>query len=142
MNAVVLNKNFDLVDPHTKRVVRSVPAKRLFDKITENAYRNGEPRVLFLDTANKANPVPHLYTLESTNPCGEQFLGPYENCCLGSINLARFVDAAAHRVLWDKLAESVRTDVHFLDDAISANKVHPVRSASVLVSWASVTSPT
>ena len=76
MNAVVLNKNFDLVDPHTKRVMHSVPAKCLFGKITENAYRNGEPRVLFLDTANKANPVPHLYALENTNPCCEQFLGP------------------------------------------------------------------
>ena len=125
MNAVVLNKNFDLVDPHTKRVMHSVSAKRLFGKITENAYRNGEPGVLFLDTANKANPVPHLYTLESTNPCGEQYLGPYENCCLGSINLSRFVDAATHRVLWDKLTESVRTDVHFLDDVISANKYIP-----------------
>ena len=99
--------------------------KRLFDKITENTCRNGEPGVLFLDTANKTNTVPHLYTLESTNPCGEQYLGPYENCCLGSINLSHFVDAAAHRVLWDKLAESVRTAVHFLDDVISANKYVP-----------------
>lgn len=125
MCAVVADKDFDLVDPHTKRVVRTVRAKTLFDKITENAYRNGEPGILFLDTANRANPVPHLYTLESTNPCGEQFLGPYENCCLGSINLARFADPVKHVVLWEKLAESVRTDVRFLDDVISANKYIP-----------------
>lgn len=125
MCAVVADKDFDLIDPHTKRVSRTVRAKDLFNKITENAYRNGEPGILFLDTANRANPVPHLYTLESTNPCGEQFLGPYENCCLGSINLAKFADPVKHVVLWDKLAESVRTDVRFLDDVISANKYIP-----------------
>jgi hypothetical protein len=59
----------------------------LFEKIINQAHHNGEPGLLFLDGANRSNPVPHLYPLEATNPCGEQWLGPYENCCLGSVNL-------------------------------------------------------
>ena len=70
------------------RVYKRVRARELFEKIVRQAHHNGEPGVLFLDTANRDNPVPHLYPLEATNPCGEQWLGPYENCCLGSVNLA------------------------------------------------------
>ena len=70
------------------RVHRRVRARELFDKIVTQAHHNGEPGMLFLDAANRSNPVPHLYQLEATNPCGEQWLGPYENCCLGSVNLA------------------------------------------------------
>jgi ribonucleoside-diphosphate reductase alpha chain len=80
--------------------------------------------VLFLDTANKQNPVPHLYELESTNPCGEQFLGPFENCCLGSINLAQHL-TPDDRLDWDKLAESVELSTRFLDDVVTANAYVP-----------------
>ncbi len=81
---------------------KTVRARDLFNKIAHQAHHNGEPGVLFLDTANRSNPVPQLYQLEATNPCGEQFLGNYENCCLGSINLAQHF-GPDHTVDWEKL---------------------------------------
>jgi ribonucleoside-diphosphate reductase alpha chain len=80
--------DFDLRNPRDGKVWRTVRARDLFAKIVKYAHHNGEPGALFIDAANRSNPVPHLYDLEATNPCGEQWLGPYENCCLGSINLA------------------------------------------------------
>jgi len=101
-----------------------VRARDIFDLIVHHAHHNGEPGVLFLDAANRENPVPHLYELEATNPCGEQYLGPFENCCLGSINLAQHVtpDGA---VDWVKLRESTVISTRFLDDVVSANKYVP-----------------
>jgi ribonucleoside-diphosphate reductase alpha chain len=105
-------------------VHRRVRARELFDKIVQQSHHNGEPGVLFLDTANRANPVPHLYQLEATNPCGEQWLGPYENCCLGSINLAQHcgVDGC---VDWEKLRASIELATRFLDDVVDANAYVP-----------------
>ena len=80
--------------------------------------------MLFLDTANRFNPVPHLYQLEATNPCGEQWLGPYENCCLGSVNLAEMF-GKLHTVDWEKLHLAVETSTTFLDDVIQANAYVP-----------------
>jgi ribonucleoside-diphosphate reductase alpha chain len=99
-------------------------ARELFDLIVKYAHHNGEPGVLFLDTANRQNPVPHLYTLESTNPCGEQFLGPYENCCLGSINLARLplIDGVPD---WATLRDWTILATRFLDDVVDANAYVP-----------------
>ncbi|CAG0975504.1 partial ribonucleoside-diphosphate reductase alpha chain, partial [Anaerolineae bacterium] len=81
MSAVESGSTFDLVNPVDGKVWETVDARELFKMIVEYAHHNGEPGVLFLDAANRENPVPHLYELESTNPCGEQFLGPFENCC-------------------------------------------------------------
>lgn len=106
------------------KVHRRVRARELFEKIVSQAHHNGEPGLLFLDAANRANPVPHLYQLEATNPCGEQFLGPYENCCLGSINLAQHL-GPNHTVDWVKLQESIATSTRFLDDVVDANKYVP-----------------
>jgi ribonucleoside-diphosphate reductase alpha chain len=103
---------------------RQVRARDLFDKIVKQAHHNGEPGMLFLDTANRSNPVPHLYQLEATNPCGEQWLGPYENCCLGSVNLAEML-GAIHQVDWEKLRVAVETATIFLDDVIQANAYVP-----------------
>jgi ribonucleoside-diphosphate reductase alpha chain len=103
---------------------KQVNARELFNKIVRQAHHNGEPGMLFLDTANRTNPVPHLYKLEATNPCGEQWLGPYENCCLGSVNLAEMF-GLAHQVDWGKLQRAVETATIFLDDVIQANAYVP-----------------
>ncbi|HAL15579.1 MAG TPA: ribonucleoside-diphosphate reductase, adenosylcobalamin-dependent [Anaerolineaceae bacterium] len=105
----------------TEKVVR---ARELFDCIVRQAHHNGEPGMLFLDAANRQNPVPHLYPLEATNPCGEQWLGPYENCCLGSVNLAQHFGPDG-TVDWEKLAYSVDLSTRFLDDVVEANAYVP-----------------
>lgn len=109
------------VSIQTHKVVR---ARDLFASIVKQAHHNGEPGMLFLDTANKQNPVPHLYPLEATNPCGEQWLGPYENCCLGSVNLAQHFGADG-TVDWEKLEENVALATRFLDDVVDANSYVP-----------------
>ncbi len=106
------------------KVYKKVRARDLFAKIVQQAHHNGEPGMLFLDTANRDNPVPHQYRLEATNPCGEQWLGPYENCCLGSINLAQHATPEGG-VDWDKLQRTVERAVRFLDDVVQANAYVP-----------------
>ncbi|HSO28099.1 MAG TPA: adenosylcobalamin-dependent ribonucleoside-diphosphate reductase, partial [Anaerolineales bacterium] len=105
-------------------VHKTVRARALFDLIVRQAHHNGEPGVLFLSEANRHNPVPHLYQIEATNPCGEQFLGPYENCCLGSVNLAQHLDADG-AVDWKRLRQSVELATIFLDDVVEANAYVP-----------------
>ena len=124
MRCVEENKPFDLVNPQDGSVWETVDARELFDMIVEHAHHNGEPGVLFLDAANRENPVPNRYVLESTNPCGEQFLGPFENCCLGSVNLSQHIKDDG-KVDWDKLAQSVATSTRFLDDVVTSNKYVP-----------------
>lgn len=106
------------------KIYRSVRARDLFTKIVRQSHHNGEPGLLFLDTANRSNPEPHLYELEATNPCGEQFLGPYENCCLGSLNLAQHF-AEDGNVNWELLRESTLLATKFLDNVIDANAYVP-----------------
>lgn len=103
---------------------KTVQARDLFNRIVNQAHRNGEPGLLFLNAANRANPLPHLYPLQSTNPCGEQWLGPYENCCLGSINLSQYgiLDGG---VDWKNLEVDIRLATRFLDDVVDANKYVP-----------------
>jgi len=120
MRAVEKGKKFKLVNPHGGKVWQEVDARQLFDEIITAAHHNGEPGILFLSRANRDNPVPHLYELEATNPCGEQWLGPYESCCLGSINLAKHV-TSRRKVDWGKLAETIRISTFFLDNVIDAN---------------------
>jgi ribonucleoside-diphosphate reductase alpha chain len=103
---------------------KTIRARDLFDKIVQQAHHNGEPGMLFLDTANRGNPVPHLYSLESTNPCGEQWLGPYENCCLGSLNLSHYY-GPDHTVNWSKLQKDIATGTRFLDDVVDENQYVP-----------------
>jgi ribonucleoside-diphosphate reductase alpha chain len=115
------------------RVHRKIRARELFDKIVRQAHHNGEPGMLFLDAANRSNPVPHLYQLEATNPCGEQWLGPYENCCLGSVNLAEHM-AEGGMVDWESLRRSIELSTIFLDDVVEANAyvpaVHQLKEAA------------
>jgi ribonucleoside-diphosphate reductase alpha chain len=109
------------------RTYKTVRARELFEKVVRQAHHNGEPGVLFLDAANRSNPVPHLYPLEATNPCGEQWLGPYENCCLGSVNLAEHCGPDGS-VDWDGLSKSVALSTRFLDDVVEANAYVPAVS--------------
>ncbi len=129
MQAVRDDSDFSLRNPRDGKVWKQVRARELFDKIIKYAHHNGEPGALFIDAANRSNPVPHLYDLEATNPCGEQWLGPYENCCLGSINLAVHAtrNAAGEAVVdWALLQRSVEEGTHFLDNVVSANAYVPV----------------
>lgn len=125
MHAVEEDRDFELVNPRDDAVWKTVCARDVFDEIVKHAHHNGEPGALFLDAANRQNPVPHLYELEATNPCGEQWLGPYENCCLGSINLAQHVTVDG-KLDWAKLRESVELSTRFLDNVVDANKYVPV----------------
>jgi len=124
MEAVKNDETYELIDPHTLKVTETPKAREIFDLIVESAYRNGEPGVLFIDTANRQNPVPHLYELEATNPCGEQWLGPYENCCLGSINLAEHLTAEG-KLDWEELRKTIISSTRFLDNVVEANRYIP-----------------
>jgi ribonucleoside-diphosphate reductase alpha chain len=124
MAAVERDDDFKLVNPQDGKVWETVRARDLFDLIAKQAHHNGEPGVLFLDAANRANPVPHIYELESTNPCGEQFLGPFENCCLGSINLAQ-LKVVNGQPDWEHFQRLTETTTRFLDDVVSANSYVP-----------------
>lgn len=120
MDSVKNREKFDLRDPRTGKVVKQVVAEKLFDKIVENAWSNGEPGIVFLDQVNRSNPTPLIGAIESTNPCGEQPLLPYESCNLGSINLDHMVEDGD--VDWDKLERTVKLCVRFLDNVIEVNR--------------------
>lgn len=124
MQAVKDDTIYSLIDPHNKQVVESPRAREIFEMIVEYSHNNGEPGVLFIDAANRTNPVPHLYELEATNPCGEQWLGPYENCCLGSINIAEHLDENGE-IDWKALEETITLSTRFLDNVVSANNYVP-----------------
>ncbi|MFQ5941979.1 MAG: adenosylcobalamin-dependent ribonucleoside-diphosphate reductase [Anaerolineales bacterium] len=124
MQAVRDDAFYDLISPHSGEVVEKASAREIFDLLVRHAHNNGEPGILFLDSANRNNPLPHLYELEATNPCGEQWLGPYENCCLGSINLAQHCGASG-AVDWERLEQSLVLSTRFLDNVVSANAYVP-----------------
>jgi ribonucleoside-diphosphate reductase alpha chain len=120
MQAVEADEEYDLIDPKTREVTQRMSARKVYDAIVDMAWQNGEPGIVFLDRINNENPVPAAGEIESTNPCGEQPLLPYESCNLGSINLNAFV----HRqgIDYDSLRDTVHTAVHFLDNVIDVNR--------------------
>ena len=124
MQAVKENSDYDLINPRTKKVVKSLNAREVFDLIVNHAWKNGEPGIVFIDRINSTNPTPKIGEIESTNPCGEQPLLPYESCNLGSINLARIVKDS--EVDYRKLKKLVWKSVHFLDNVIDVNK-YPIQ---------------
>ena len=123
MQAVANDEEYSLINPRDKQVWQTIPARTIFEQIVDNAWRNGEPGLLFIDEANRYNPVPDQYELEATNPCGEQWLGPYENCCLGHINLVQHI--TNREVDWQALAQTVHHSVRFLDDVVTVNGYVP-----------------
>ena len=124
MEAIKKDEDYTLIDPTTKEECGRLKAKEVFDLIVDMAWNNGEPGIIFLDRLNRDNVTPALGEIESTNPCGEQPLLPYEACNLGSINLSLLVKYQGKKkvVDFDKLREIVHNAVSFLDNVIEANK--------------------
>jgi ribonucleoside-diphosphate reductase alpha chain len=124
MESVKAGTDYELLNPRTGKLVNTLKAREIFDLIVNHAWKNGEPGIVFIDRINHSNPTPHIGPIESTNPCGEQPLLPYESCNLGSINLARIVSDGA--VDFQKLKRVVWNAVRFLDNVIDVNK-YPVK---------------
>ncbi len=134
MEAVQKNKNYELINPKNNKVVAELNARRVFNLIVTMAWKNGEPGILFLDRVNEDNPTPAIGKIESTNPCGEQPLLPYESCNLGSINLSRMLkkNNGKYEFDYDLLKETVHAAVHFMDNVIDVNK-YPLKKIEQMV---------
>ncbi|MBL7054730.1 vitamin B12-dependent ribonucleotide reductase [Candidatus Woesearchaeota archaeon] len=120
MKSVENDEEYELIDPSTQEVVEELNARTVFDLIIGGAWRNGDPGIVFIDRINKDNPTPALGKIESTNPCGEQPLLPYEACNLGSLNLGHFVKD--NGVDWERLKQVVHDCIHFLDNVIDMSR--------------------
>ncbi len=123
MQAVKNNEEYELISPRTNKTVQKLNARKVFDLIVLMAWKNGEPGIIFIDEINRYNPTPEIGAIESTNPCGEQPLLPYESCNLGSINLAEFVKSDTQEIDWDSLKEICKISVHFMDNVIDMNNL-------------------
>lgn len=119
MEAVKSDGTFELVNPRNGCVAENVSAKEIFELMVKMAWKNGEPGIIFLDRINNDNPTPELGEVESTNPCGEQPLLPFESCNLGSINVSKMVYGG--RIDYEHLKRTVHLAVHFLDNVIDKN---------------------
>jgi ribonucleoside-diphosphate reductase alpha chain len=139
MDALEKNADYDLINPRSRAVVRKMKARDVFSRIVSCAWETGDPGLVFIDRINRYNPTPHIGMIESTNPCGEQPLLPYEACVLGSLNLSKYVKepevngrkpepgSITNRIDFGGLAQDVKTAVRFLDDAIDVNR-YPVQT--------------
>lgn len=124
MDAVKNNGEYELIHPKTKQVVKKLNAREIFDKIVTGAWQTGEPGVIFIDNMNYDNPTPQIGEIESTNPCGEVPLLPFEACNLGSINLAKMIkrnQIGGLDIDWELLEKTTKSAIHFLDNVIVCN---------------------
>ncbi len=117
MEAVLRNKKYEIIDPKTKKIIKKINARNIFDMIVSNAWANGDPGLIFIDRINKTHNLNEEIT--ATNPCGEQPLLPFESCVLGSINLTKFI--INKKIGWERLKYVIHTSVRFLDNVIEAN---------------------
>jgi ribonucleoside-diphosphate reductase alpha chain len=124
MEAVKAGSDYPLRNPRTGEEGERLSAKDMLDRLIDSAWRTGEPGIVFIDRINRDNPTPLVGEIESTNPCGEQPLLPYESCNLGSLNLMSFLhrDNDEYRVDHKRLGETVRIAVRFLDNVIDMNR--------------------
>ncbi len=136
MDALKTGGQYDLINPRSGEAAGSLSAKIVFDEIVKSSWETGDPGLIFIDRINRANPTPHIGSFESTNPCGEQPLLPYEACVLGSLNLSKYVkknrqeargkrQKAEEFIDWSLLSEDIKIAVRFLDDAIDVN-IYPL----------------
>ncbi len=121
MDAVKKNRDYELINPRSRKLVGKLSARRVFNLIVTMAWKSGDPGIIFIDEINRRNPTPKIGEIESTNPCAEVPLLPYESCNLGSINLSRMI-TEDDNIDWGKLEEMIKIAVHFLDNVIDLNK--------------------
>lgn len=133
MQAVEKDGDYDLIDPHSNKIAKTIKARELFNEIALHAWKTGEPGALFVDTANRYNTVRHLGDFKATNPCAEIWLLDYEVCNLGSINLDKMVKTVKGNVEvdWDKIKDITRTAIRFLDNVIDAGE-YPTTEISLM----------
>lgn len=122
LEALKSNSEYELVNPRSEKVVGKLRAQDVFNEIVESAWKSGDPGVVFIDRINETNPTPHIGNMESTNPCGEQPLLPFEACILGSMNLSKYVEESKQSIDWESLSKDIRIAVRFLDNAIDSNR--------------------
>lgn len=122
-HALENNDSYDLINPHTDNPAGKMKAKEIFSMLVESAWASGDPGVVFIDEINAANPTPHIGQIESTNPCGEQPLLPWESCNLGSINISNFVrgEILSGEIDYQRLEKTIKTATRFLDNVIDIN---------------------
>ncbi|MBN1331955.1 adenosylcobalamin-dependent ribonucleoside-diphosphate reductase [Candidatus Dojkabacteria bacterium] len=142
MKAVKEDQEWELIDPHSREVCKTIKARELFQKIAEHAWLSGDPGMFFIDTAEKGNTTPELGKMDSTNPCGEQPLIPYETCNLGNIDVSKFIKGFPYlenpkirdmdlpeklkTIDWERLEQVTKLGVRFLDNIIDINN-YPIR---------------
>ncbi|MGD9018081.1 MAG: vitamin B12-dependent ribonucleotide reductase, partial [Desulfobacterales bacterium] len=124
MKAVAEQEAYDLIDPRDQSVTGSLDARKIYNDLVTQAWKNGDPGIVFLDRLNRDNPTPEIGEIESTNPCGEQPLLPMEACNLGSVNLAKFVvmDKGEPCIDWDGLRDTIHLSIRFLDNTIDMSR--------------------